>query len=717
MIMMLVLLSGATQGQIPYPSTDTLPCGERQRDYYYSSWYDTCYWYYIPEAANLFPDDGERVARLEVDNWETSLVIQQFADRPIRIKGVWAMVHQGVPSLVSNPIRLPEYIYLYVRDTNLAISEDGKPDRWLVNVASVRWDTAQPKMMCMKQTADERLPKYYCHVYEAMFDTVYTIAGEYWLWGTHNSNFRHDTIMYDSANNYYYHTNIFDNWPTRYVDYCTTVAPVWWVDQFDLYAYPANKPDDTLFTFSEASGPWRLANARRRFFGPYGVILDEQQYRVGLAANDSARGFVRPAAYYPAGTYQTITATARSCYRFSHWNDGDTTNPRTILVTQDTMFTAYFEEESIYDVGVRSNDTAMGHAELQRWYGIHISTVVPNAGNDETHLYMVVGSDTTYCGGDTIRFRAKATPGHYFWTWDDGVRENPRTVTITQDTLVTAIFSKDVPPPYYPPCPRVYKIVPVVEEIGRVRLVWPWSANVLPMTRPQQEGWELAFGPGGTPPDMCRIIQCATPEKLLGGLERGVHYVAYVRTLCRQDDSLYYSDWSDSVGIYFPLNRYTVTAEADYAERGRVYGGGEYDEGAVAVLTANAEPHYSFLQWNDGVGDNPRFVEVTQDTTFTAMFEAVADTEQGIGSAAMAGGQFLLVPNPAREEVRCVLNGCAEAGGVLTVADVAGREVLRKELPKQTQSYTFRVAELPAGTYFVTLVTKEGTATRRLVVE
>ena len=38
-----------------------------------------------------------------------------------------------------------------------------------------------------------------------------------------------------------------------------------------------------------------------------------------------------------------MTATPESCYRFVAWNDGNTNNPRTIRVTQDTTLTANFE--------------------------------------------------------------------------------------------------------------------------------------------------------------------------------------------------------------------------------------------------------------------------------------------------------------------------------------------------------------------------------------
>ena len=39
-----------------------------------------------------------------------------------------------------------------------------------------------------------------------------------------------------------------------------------------------------------------------------------------------------------------ITAVPAPGYWFRQWNDGDTTNPRTIVVMQDTAFTAYFEQ-------------------------------------------------------------------------------------------------------------------------------------------------------------------------------------------------------------------------------------------------------------------------------------------------------------------------------------------------------------------------------------
>ena len=87
------------------------------------------------------------------------------------------------------------------------------------------------------------------------------------------------------------------------------------------------------------------------------------------------------------------------------------------------------------------------------------------------------------------------------------------------------------------------------------------------------------------------------------------------------------------------------------------------------------------------------------------------------GVAAGGGTAFTLGPNPAKDGVRLEVAAEGFRGGVLAVADAAGREVLRRELKASERVCEFRVADLPAGTYFVTLTTKEGTSTRKLVVE
>ena len=54
-------------------------------------------------------------------------------------------------------------------------------------------------------------------------------------------------------------------------------------------------------------------------------------------------GSVTPASTtVDSGTSVTLTATPQSGYKFSQWDDGKTTNPRTVVATADKTYTATF---------------------------------------------------------------------------------------------------------------------------------------------------------------------------------------------------------------------------------------------------------------------------------------------------------------------------------------------------------------------------------------
>ena len=118
------------------------------------------------------------------------------------------------------------------------------------------------------------------------------------------------------------------------------------------------------------------------------------------------------------------------------------------------------------------------------------------------------------------------------------------------------------------------------------------------------------------------------------------------------------------------------------------------------------------------------------DTVFTPCemaeeFERAIEHEEGTVFAEWCGEVAVQVPetavglkvypNPSHGDV--TLTGLPKGAEVMMVCDMAGRVVLREVLARGTESYTFNVADYPAGTYFVTLSTPEGTSTQRLVVE
>jgi hypothetical protein len=110
-----------------------------------------------------------------------------------------------------------------------------------------------------------------------------------------------------------------------------------------------------------------------------------------------------------------IQANAYNDYLFVQWTDGNTSNPRTITVTSDTTFTAEFMIDPNlirYRVTLNVNDPRMG----------------------------TVSGNGDYRENTTARISANANNGYRFVQWNDDNTENPRSITVTQDTVFEATF-------------------------------------------------------------------------------------------------------------------------------------------------------------------------------------------------------------------------------------------------------------------------------------
>ena len=69
-------------------------------------------------------------------------------------------------------------------------------------------------------------------------------------------------------------------------------------------------------------------------------------YTISVAVTPKGSGNVTGGGTYNKGTIVKLNAVANDGYEFSKWNDGVTTNPRTVTVNKDMSFTAHFVEGS-----------------------------------------------------------------------------------------------------------------------------------------------------------------------------------------------------------------------------------------------------------------------------------------------------------------------------------------------------------------------------------
>ena len=110
-----------------------------------------------------------------------------------------------------------------------------------------------------------------------------------------------------------------------------------------------------------------------------------------------------------------IQATANYGYHFVQWDNGNTANPDTLYLIGDSTVTAIFAKNQ-YTLTITSNDDSLG----------------------------TVSGSGTYEYLDVATLTATVTAAHHhFVQWSDGETDTLRTITVTQNLSLTAIFAID----------------------------------------------------------------------------------------------------------------------------------------------------------------------------------------------------------------------------------------------------------------------------------
>ena len=89
-----------------------------------------------------------------------------------------------------------------------------------------------------------------------------------------------------------------------------------------------------------------------QFVGDAANIVFLPSPKITVQSSDPTMGTVSGSGTYKYGDYVDISATANYGYRFSHWDDGSTDNPRVVQATEDKTYTAYFYKKTAYDFEV-----------------------------------------------------------------------------------------------------------------------------------------------------------------------------------------------------------------------------------------------------------------------------------------------------------------------------------------------------------------------------
>ena len=308
-----------------------------------------------------------------------------------------------------------------------------------------------------------------------------------------------------------------------------------------------------------------------------------------------------------------IDATPNYGYHFIQWSDGNTDNPRSLELTQDTILTAEFAPNQ-YTITTVSADEEMGYTEgdtVANYLEYITLSAIANYGyhfvewSDYTYenpRVVQVTEDMTYTAIfdkntynislqsnngtiesvtqaaylDNVTMTAIADYGYHFTQWSDGVTDNPRTLTLTQDTTITAEFA-----------PNQYTITTV-------------SADE-----------EMGYTEGDTVANYLEYITLSAIANY------GYHFVEWSDYTYENPRVVQVTEDMTYTAI-FDKNTYNISLQSNNGTIESVTQAAYLDN---VTMTAIADYGYHFTQWSDGVTDNPRTFVITQDTAFIAEFE------------------------------------------------------------------------------------------------
>ena len=209
-------------------------------------------------------------------------------------------------------------------------------------------------------------------------------------------------------------------------------------------------------------------------------------YKITVKSNNSAWGQANVDSHSTCGT--VISATPNDGYRFVRWSDGDTENPRSLILSSNLTLTAEFAKKitgEAYTISVSCNTergSVSGGGEYEKG-STAIIKATPNEGysflqwsdgNTDNPRYIIVTKDLTltaefakkitgeaytisvscntehgsvsgggeYEKGSIATIKATPNEGYSFLQWSDGNTDNPRSITVTNDLNLTAEFKK-----------------------------------------------------------------------------------------------------------------------------------------------------------------------------------------------------------------------------------------------------------------------------------
>ena len=394
----------------------------RYYKYHYTTWFDSCgFWsdtqtrsqdHSIPGSTYIYNYGSDGWSRIspwgDIQPAPTTYAKTEYIPRQAAVK--------GVAVVTSNKTGDPWTGWYITHPTTAATSDTLAPDTCFVfNVVngdmnilnSARWDTATPKIYKVPWHEDSARAGFaYFEVFEVYFKTPFEVNDTFYIVGTPYNN------EVDGRYGHYLH-------PPHFYGSIKGMPlpddPCLPPDHWERHSNRFNNPPGYTVTWGGVKPQLSRTNWQLIPYGAFFPILSYDSVSLSVSSNNNMMGRVSPQGtrHVLKWVSHTISAVPDSGFRFTHWNDGNTDNPRIVMMDKDTSFTAYFEPKPQYTVSVGVGDPNTGH----------------------------VTGGGIYYDLDTVMIEAVPSSDRYtFDFWGDGNVYNPRYVVVRSDTSFTAFF-------------------------------------------------------------------------------------------------------------------------------------------------------------------------------------------------------------------------------------------------------------------------------------
>ena len=446
-------------------------------------------------------------------------------------------------------------------------------------------------------------------------------------------------------------------------------------------------------------------NPRSVILGGYRSFTAEfaiSQYTITVESADETTGTVSGGGTYDFGTEIQISATPADGYGFVAWNDGNTDNPRTILVSEDATYTANFVA----------------------WHTITVISADETIGT--------VSGGGTYYEGSQVEISAIPAEGFGFVAWNDGNTDNPRTIIVTEDATYTATFAAW----------RTITVTSADDTIGTATGGGTYleGSQVEISAIPADHYHFVQWTDGNIDnPRTIMVVEDSTftaefaidrftvtvvsADSTMGTVsESGTYdYGAEIEISASASEHYHFVQWNDgntdnprtitvvedtTYTAEFAIDQHTITVESADTEMGTVSEGGTYDYGTEIQISASARDGYQFASWNDDNTENPRTITVVADVTYIALFTPAVGIDESIAT------EIVIFQNPAND----ILNiTSSETISEIEIVNVMGQVV--KCIEVNSDNVVCNVEDLKAGVYVVRIRTASATLSQRRFIK